>query len=133
LSITATMMFAVPDFGGFPPSTAVTVSLMAGCCSRSRAFRSTSSADTLLYVLTLFFPTSRSDAPTNPNFPPGAVLSAILRDCSVSEKYGALSFISIMFIANRYSFSGLLTTASTLTTHFSAFAQSSSRSILSVT
>uniref|UniRef100_A0A3B5QK21 Uncharacterized protein n=1 Tax=Xiphophorus maculatus TaxID=8083 RepID=A0A3B5QK21_XIPMA len=47
LSITVTIMFAVPDFGGFPPSTAVTVSLMVGCCSRSKALRSTSSADTL--------------------------------------------------------------------------------------
>uniref|UniRef100_A0A3P9MWV6 Uncharacterized protein n=1 Tax=Poecilia reticulata TaxID=8081 RepID=A0A3P9MWV6_POERE len=48
VSNTVMTISEVPDFGGFPPSTAVRViSLMVGCCSRSRAFRSTSSADTL--------------------------------------------------------------------------------------
>uniref|UniRef100_A0A3P8TAD7 Uncharacterized protein n=1 Tax=Amphiprion percula TaxID=161767 RepID=A0A3P8TAD7_AMPPE len=36
----------VPDFGGVPPSTAVSVMVIIGCFSRSRAFCSTNSADT---------------------------------------------------------------------------------------
>uniref|UniRef100_A0A3Q2P1B9 Uncharacterized protein n=1 Tax=Fundulus heteroclitus TaxID=8078 RepID=A0A3Q2P1B9_FUNHE len=75
MSKTFTNIVMLPDLAGVPPSMAVmTVSLMVGCFSRSRAFCSTSSADTLssflwtskekysfrlsLYVLTLFFATS---------------------------------------------------------------------------
>uniref|UniRef100_A0A3Q2VIY9 Uncharacterized protein n=1 Tax=Haplochromis burtoni TaxID=8153 RepID=A0A3Q2VIY9_HAPBU len=36
----------VPDFGGVPPSTAVSVIVMTACFSRSKAFCSTNSADT---------------------------------------------------------------------------------------
>uniref|UniRef100_A0A3Q4AGU9 Uncharacterized protein n=1 Tax=Mola mola TaxID=94237 RepID=A0A3Q4AGU9_MOLML len=41
----------VPDFGGFPPSTAVSITVITGCFSRSKAFCSTNSADTLSPVL----------------------------------------------------------------------------------
>uniref|UniRef100_A0A3Q3E619 Uncharacterized protein n=1 Tax=Labrus bergylta TaxID=56723 RepID=A0A3Q3E619_9LABR len=36
----------VPDLAGFPPSTAVRMSLITACFSRSKAFCSTNSADT---------------------------------------------------------------------------------------
>uniref|UniRef100_A0A3Q3LAA5 Uncharacterized protein n=1 Tax=Mastacembelus armatus TaxID=205130 RepID=A0A3Q3LAA5_9TELE len=42
-----TWTVAVPDLGGFPPSTAVSVSLITACFSRSKAFCSTISADIL--------------------------------------------------------------------------------------
>uniref|UniRef100_A0A5F9DGZ1 Uncharacterized protein n=1 Tax=Oryctolagus cuniculus TaxID=9986 RepID=A0A5F9DGZ1_RABIT len=42
--ITSTRMWAVPDLGGDPPSTAVTVKLTSGCSSLSRGLSSTSSA-----------------------------------------------------------------------------------------
>uniref|UniRef100_A0A3B4UZM0 Uncharacterized protein n=1 Tax=Seriola dumerili TaxID=41447 RepID=A0A3B4UZM0_SERDU len=41
------MICIVPDLAGFPPSTAVNVSLIMGCFSRSKAFCSTNSADIL--------------------------------------------------------------------------------------
>uniref|UniRef100_A0A3Q4AE38 Uncharacterized protein n=1 Tax=Mola mola TaxID=94237 RepID=A0A3Q4AE38_MOLML len=40
-------MLTLPVLGGFPPSTAVSVSLIAGCFSRSKDFSSTNSAETL--------------------------------------------------------------------------------------
>uniref|UniRef100_A0A671UA23 Uncharacterized protein n=1 Tax=Sparus aurata TaxID=8175 RepID=A0A671UA23_SPAAU len=43
--ITVICMTAVPDLSGFPPSTAVSVSLIIGCFSRSKAFCSTISAN----------------------------------------------------------------------------------------
>uniref|UniRef100_A0A8D3CCY6 Uncharacterized protein n=1 Tax=Scophthalmus maximus TaxID=52904 RepID=A0A8D3CCY6_SCOMX len=43
-SITLTVNF--PDLGGFPPSTAVRMSLITDCFSRSKDFCSTNSADT---------------------------------------------------------------------------------------
>uniref|UniRef100_A0A3P9AB06 Uncharacterized protein n=1 Tax=Esox lucius TaxID=8010 RepID=A0A3P9AB06_ESOLU len=46
-SITFTTICDVPDLGGLPPSTAVSVSWITGCFSRSKAFCSTNSADTL--------------------------------------------------------------------------------------
>uniref|UniRef100_A0AAZ3R5U6 Uncharacterized protein n=1 Tax=Oncorhynchus tshawytscha TaxID=74940 RepID=A0AAZ3R5U6_ONCTS len=45
--MTFTTIGSVPDCGGFPPSTAVRVSWITGCFSRSKAFCSTNSADTL--------------------------------------------------------------------------------------
>uniref|UniRef100_A0A667WIL6 Uncharacterized protein n=1 Tax=Myripristis murdjan TaxID=586833 RepID=A0A667WIL6_9TELE len=42
----------VPDLGGVPPSTAVSVSLIADCFSRSNAFCSTNSADTVSPLFT---------------------------------------------------------------------------------
>uniref|UniRef100_A0A8C2HGN7 Uncharacterized protein n=1 Tax=Cyprinus carpio TaxID=7962 RepID=A0A8C2HGN7_CYPCA len=39
----------VPDLGGFPPSTAVSVSWITGCFSRSKAFCNTNSDDTLCF------------------------------------------------------------------------------------
>uniref|UniRef100_A0A3Q1I447 Uncharacterized protein n=1 Tax=Anabas testudineus TaxID=64144 RepID=A0A3Q1I447_ANATE len=47
MSKTLIKISAVPDFGGVPPSTAVSVMLITGCFSRSKAFCSTNSADTL--------------------------------------------------------------------------------------
>uniref|UniRef100_A0A4W4E8D5 Uncharacterized protein n=1 Tax=Electrophorus electricus TaxID=8005 RepID=A0A4W4E8D5_ELEEL len=47
ISSTLTKISKVPDFGGLPPSTAVRVSLITDCFSRSNAFCRTSSADTL--------------------------------------------------------------------------------------
>uniref|UniRef100_A0A8C8C276 Uncharacterized protein n=2 Tax=Oncorhynchus TaxID=8016 RepID=A0A8C8C276_ONCTS len=47
MSNTLTITAILPDFGGFPPSTAVSVSWITGCFSRSKAFCSTNSADTL--------------------------------------------------------------------------------------
>uniref|UniRef100_A0A8C9XEM3 Uncharacterized protein n=1 Tax=Sander lucioperca TaxID=283035 RepID=A0A8C9XEM3_SANLU len=44
-SCTLTVICNVPVLGGFPPSTAVSVSLITGCFSRSKAFCSTISAD----------------------------------------------------------------------------------------
>uniref|UniRef100_A0A8C7WUV0 Uncharacterized protein n=1 Tax=Oryzias sinensis TaxID=183150 RepID=A0A8C7WUV0_9TELE len=73
LSKTFIIIWDVPDFGGFPPSNAVTVSVTLRSFSLSNVF-------------TPFLPTSRSNAPMNPNFPPGAVLSAMLIDCSFSGK-----------------------------------------------
>uniref|UniRef100_A0A3Q3E604 Uncharacterized protein n=1 Tax=Labrus bergylta TaxID=56723 RepID=A0A3Q3E604_9LABR len=46
-SITFTIICIVPDLAGFPPSTAVNVSLIIGCFSLSKAFCSSNSADTL--------------------------------------------------------------------------------------
>uniref|UniRef100_A0A3Q1IB26 Uncharacterized protein n=1 Tax=Anabas testudineus TaxID=64144 RepID=A0A3Q1IB26_ANATE len=46
-SITFTRICMLPDFAGFPPSTAVNVNLITACFSRSKAFCSTNSADTL--------------------------------------------------------------------------------------
>uniref|UniRef100_A0AAY4BD16 Uncharacterized protein n=1 Tax=Denticeps clupeoides TaxID=299321 RepID=A0AAY4BD16_9TELE len=39
------MISVVPDFGGFPPSTAVRMRFTTDCFSLSRGFCSTSSAD----------------------------------------------------------------------------------------
>uniref|UniRef100_A0A3Q3LC05 Uncharacterized protein n=1 Tax=Mastacembelus armatus TaxID=205130 RepID=A0A3Q3LC05_9TELE len=47
MSKTLTTSCDVPVFGGLPPSTAVRVMVITGCFSRSKAFCSTSSADTL--------------------------------------------------------------------------------------
>uniref|UniRef100_A0A3B4UZA7 Uncharacterized protein n=1 Tax=Seriola dumerili TaxID=41447 RepID=A0A3B4UZA7_SERDU len=47
ISKTLIMIFEVPDLGGLPPSTAVSVMVITGCFSRSKAFCSTNSADTL--------------------------------------------------------------------------------------
>uniref|UniRef100_A0A3P8V9E0 Uncharacterized protein n=1 Tax=Cynoglossus semilaevis TaxID=244447 RepID=A0A3P8V9E0_CYNSE len=44
----------VPDFGGLPPSTAVSVIVTTGCFSRSTAFCSTNSADTPIGILPSF-------------------------------------------------------------------------------
>uniref|UniRef100_A0A667WVW0 Secreted protein n=1 Tax=Myripristis murdjan TaxID=586833 RepID=A0A667WVW0_9TELE len=46
-SCTLIMICIVPDLGGFPPSTAVSVSLITDCFSRSKAFCKTNSADIL--------------------------------------------------------------------------------------
>uniref|UniRef100_A0A8C2WHX6 Uncharacterized protein n=1 Tax=Cyclopterus lumpus TaxID=8103 RepID=A0A8C2WHX6_CYCLU len=47
ISITCTTILSVPVLGGFPPSTAVSDSLITACFSRSKAFSSTNSADAL--------------------------------------------------------------------------------------
>uniref|UniRef100_A0A3B4TBT9 Uncharacterized protein n=1 Tax=Seriola dumerili TaxID=41447 RepID=A0A3B4TBT9_SERDU len=47
LSKTLIMICEVPDFGGLPPSIAVSVMVITGCFSRSKDFCSTNSADTL--------------------------------------------------------------------------------------
>uniref|UniRef100_A0A3B4UZ61 Uncharacterized protein n=1 Tax=Seriola dumerili TaxID=41447 RepID=A0A3B4UZ61_SERDU len=50
LSLTSKILIIicdVPDFRGVPPSTAVNVSLITGCFSRSNGFWRMSSADTL--------------------------------------------------------------------------------------
>uniref|UniRef100_A0A3Q4GRC6 Uncharacterized protein n=1 Tax=Neolamprologus brichardi TaxID=32507 RepID=A0A3Q4GRC6_NEOBR len=93
----------VPDFGGVPPSTAVSVSLITDCFSRSKGFWRTSSADTLsplftanekcsfalnLYILMPFFPTSESKADNTRNLVPGNVLSAISILCESVLKAG---------------------------------------------
>uniref|UniRef100_A0A8B9Q863 Uncharacterized protein n=1 Tax=Apteryx owenii TaxID=8824 RepID=A0A8B9Q863_APTOW len=43
VSSTVTMTWMSPDFGGFPPSLAVRISLWVACCSLSKAFSSTNS------------------------------------------------------------------------------------------
>uniref|UniRef100_A0A3B4Z7S2 Uncharacterized protein n=1 Tax=Stegastes partitus TaxID=144197 RepID=A0A3B4Z7S2_9TELE len=54
LSKTLITSCEVPDFGGVPPSTAVSVMVITGCFSRSKAFCSTNSADTLSPALCTF-------------------------------------------------------------------------------
>uniref|UniRef100_A0A8C7FJ07 Uncharacterized protein n=1 Tax=Oncorhynchus kisutch TaxID=8019 RepID=A0A8C7FJ07_ONCKI len=46
-SITLIIISKVPDRGGFPPSTAISINLITACFSRSKAFCSTNSAVTL--------------------------------------------------------------------------------------
>uniref|UniRef100_A0A8P4G391 Uncharacterized protein n=1 Tax=Dicentrarchus labrax TaxID=13489 RepID=A0A8P4G391_DICLA len=107
----------VPDFTGFPPSTAVNVSLIIGCFSRSKAFCSTNSADALspplltsmakcslglnLYVFTELLPVSESWAIGSGYLSPDEEDSDILNTWICSRNDGALSFMSIMMTSMR--------------------------------
>uniref|UniRef100_A0A673VMW2 Uncharacterized protein n=1 Tax=Salmo trutta TaxID=8032 RepID=A0A673VMW2_SALTR len=93
ISSTLIIMSEVPDFGGFPPSTAVSVSWITGCFSRSKAFFLTSNSKFSLglsvYLRRLFAPTSGSRAASRgKRVPCDTRFSAISKSFTFSGKLG---------------------------------------------